>query len=308
MFKSILLSTVLLIGVQAISFSQVVEEEKKQDRNINLGLDEEGRFEVKIETRDSIPVSTRDTTIINTKNKTIYIVDNYDVNNFEDPEVMDSLLVDDGDSKSELTNWAGIDIGVNGFLNADGGMNLGDANDYLEIDYSKSRSISFNVIEYKARLIKDYVGITTGAGLQYNSYQFKNDYTLASINDTIVAFQDSTISISKNKLRTTWLRVPLLVEFNTSKYRDKSFHLAAGVVGGLHLGSMYKQKYSQDGGDYKVKTKNEFQVAPYKLEAMVRVGFGSLNLYGSYQLTELFENDHGPELYPFTLGLTIAAF
>ena len=71
---------------------------------------------------------------------------------------------------------------------------------------------------------------------------------------------------------------------------------------------MYKQKYGRDGDDFKVKAKNDFQVSPYKLEAMLRVGYGKVNLFATYQITELFEEGHGPELYPFTAGVTLVAF
>lgn len=297
---SITAATLLLSGTL---FAQEDTKEMKEDQRIIIGTEENGRIKVRVETRDSIPVSAKDTTIFTTGNKTIYIVS-------EDRDSdQDSLEMDDcSDSKAELTNWAGFDIGINGFLTADGETDLGEANEHLELEVVQSRTFSFNFWEHKARIAGDYFGIVTGMGLQYNSYRLKNDYTLASGKDTLVAFMDTTISLRKNKFRTTWLNVPLLLEFNTSNDREKSFHLAVGVVGGLHLGSMYKQKFKRDGTDFKTKAKNDFQVAPYKLEAMVRVGYGTVNLFASYQLTELFEEGHGPELYPFTAGITMVAF
>ncbi len=300
----------LIIGITAsallLSSSLIAQEEKeelKQDQRIGISNNEDGKLEVKIETRDSIPVSAKDTTIITSGNKTIYIVTE------EDYTEKDSLNMGDCyNSKAALTNWAGIDLGVNGFLSADGKFDLGDENESLEVEYIQSRSISFNFWEHKSRLAGDYFGLITGMGLQYNNYRLKNDYTLASGKDTLVAFMDSTIDLRKNKFRTTWLNVPLLLEFNTSRDREKSFHLAAGVVGGLHLGSMFKQKYGQNGQDFKTSSKNDFQVAPYKLEAMLRVGYGKVNLFASYQITELFEEGHGPELYPFTAGVTLVSF
>jgi hypothetical protein len=298
----ILLSLFCLACLSTLSAQNEPDSLSNDIEQIELSKDRDG-LHVRVQTVDSIGGAVKDTTKIKMKNSTIYIV------NDERDTDLDSIKVDNCvDSKSELTNWAGFDLGINGFLSADGETDLGDANEYLELEVIQSRTFSFNFWEHKARIASDYFGIITGMGLQYNSYRLKNDYTLASGKDTLVAFMDSTIDIRKNKFRTTWLNVPLLLEFNTSRDRDKSFHIAAGVVGGLHLGSMYKQKYSQEGTDFKVKAKNDFQVAPYKLEAMLRIGYGSVNLFASYQLTELFEEGHGPELYPYTLGITLAAF
>lgn len=257
-----------------------------------------------VNTPDSIPPEATDTTIIRFKKSTVYIVSELDKDSL-DRDSLDMICQDD---KSQLSNWAGIDIAINGYMAADGTPDLSTADEYMELDYGKSRSVSINFLEHKARIVSDYFGLLTGAGLQYNSYRFANDYTLASQGDSLIAYVDSSISLSKNKLRTTYLNVPLMLEFNTSRKHERSFHMAVGVVGGLHLGSMYKQKYSSEGQDYKVKSKNDFQVAPYKLEAMIRLGYGSFNMFAGYQLTQLFEEGHGPELYPWTAGITLVAF
>jgi hypothetical protein len=90
--------------------------------------------------------------------------------------------------------------------------------------------------------------------------------------------------------------------------REKSFHIAAGFVAGVHLESMYKQKFKQDGEKFKNSTKNDFNVQPIRLEGMLRLGYGSFNMFASVQLNELFEKDSAPEIYPFTVGLTLVAF
>lgn len=261
-------------------------------------------LKVDVHTIDSITGEVKDTTKIMMKNSTIYIVNE---TNYETDTICDQKD-SDNDQRNALTHWAGLDIGLNGYVTADGDLNLGKDAEHLELDYAQSRSISINFWEQKIRLVKDYVGITTGAGFQWNNYRLKNDYTLSSTKDTLFAVVDSSLNISKNKLRTSYLRVPLLLEFNTSLKQNRSFHISAGLVAGLHLGTMYKQKYKVDGVKTKAKSKGDYNVAPFKVDAMARVGYGAFNLYASLQLNELFDEGEGPELYPFTLGLTIAAF
>lgn len=277
-----------------------IRETGNPDR-ISISNEDGDGLKVKVYTLDSIDANAKDTTTIKFKHSTIYIVTD------NDPDTVD-VKEEDRNRKSELTYWSGIDLGINGFISPSGDVDLGKENDYLEVQYPQSRTLSINFIEQKLRLFKDYVGINTGAGIQWNSYQLANDYSLSSTKDTLFAVIDSSINLKKNKFRTTWLNVPLLLEFNTSKEQKHNVHLAAGVVGGLHIGTMYKQKFTSDGVSSRYKTKNDFNVAPYKLEAMVRLGYGSFNLFASYQLTELFDKGKGPELYPFTLGLTLVSF
>jgi hypothetical protein len=295
--------TFLMILIGNTSSAQTEPDSIKYNdiERLELSKDKDG-LHVKVQTIDSITGEVKDTTKIKMKNSTIYIVSEGYSDEEEDTEQ------EDKNRRNELTYWDGVELGINGFLNPDGGTELDQSIDFMDVDYAQSRSLSINFWEQKIRLIHDYVGITTGAGLQWNNYRLKNDYTLSSTKDTVEAFLDDTISMRKNKLRTTWLTVPLLLEFNTSKEQDKNFHLSAGVIGGLRLGTMYKRRFDSDGESFRAKTKNNFNIAPYRLEAAVRVGYGAFNLFATYQLTELFEDENGPELYPFTVGITLFAF
>ena len=44
------------------------------------------------------------------------------------------------------------------------------------------------------------------------------------------------------------------------------------------------------------------------MSATVRGGVGWFNLFATYSLTPLFESGRGPELYPFTVGVTLLGF
>jgi Outer membrane protein beta-barrel domain len=208
------------------------------------------------------------------------------------------------EKKHELTHWAGIDLGINGYMVPEYNLDLGKKNNYLELDYAKSRVISFNLKEYKIRIAKDYFGLATGFGIQYNNYILNNKSLLQFGNDTITTYSDTTIKdLSKNKLRATYLRIPLLLEFNTSENYKKSFHLAAGVVGGVNIGSMYKIKYTRDDKDQKDKSKGLKVFNPFQLDAMVRFGYGEFTLFGTVGLLPLFQENDGPELNTFSAGI-----
>lgn len=295
----IALCLVLAPGLQAQNETDSLDHELE---SIELRAGKNG-LELNIQTVDTITGEVKDTTKIELPNKTIIII-----NEHNEVEEEICLPCEDRALKYQHTHWAGIDFGINGFLDPDGNPNLNDSLDFIEPGLSGSRSFSINFWEQKFRLIGDHVGLLTGAGLQWNSYRLRHNYTLSNPNDSLLAFRDTLNEFNKNKLRTTWLNVPLLMEFNTSKDPEKSFHIAAGLVAGLHLNTMYKQKYKANGDRVKRKLKNDFNVQPLRIEGMLRVGYGDFTLFGSVQLNELFEEDKGPEVYPFTLGLNIVAF
>lgn len=260
-------------------------------------------FEIKVETLDSISGNVKDTTKIKMRHSTIYIVTEEN-----DKDSLDLDFDDDQNIRAELTHWAGIDIGMNGFTGADGNVGLSDELDYLEVDLANSRSFAINFWEKKIPIASEYFGITTGMGIEWNNYRLKNDYTLVTSKDTLTAFLDTTINVRKNKLRTAYLNVPILLEFNTSKDPEKSFHLAAGFVGGLHLGTMYKQRFEFNDVKMKNKTQNFMNIETFKVDGMIRVGYGKLNLFASTTLTQLFDEGTGPEVHPFRAGITLIGF
>jgi len=266
---------------------------------------EDGGVKLDVETIDTLTGEYKDTTVISVGEKKLIIVDNED---YEPNDHEDDPKWEDCNQKHDLTYWDGIDLGFGGFLDADGEYSLGDSLAFLETDLYGSRSISLNFGETKLRLIKDYVGIYTGLGIQYQSFKLKNDYRWQATTDSLVAFIDSTVVLKKNKFRSTWVNVPLMLEFNTSKVKEKNVHIAAGLVGGYNLGNMFKQKYTRGGEKEKVKIKDDFHVNPFRVDGMLRFGYGNLNLVTQLQLTEFFDTDNAHKVYPFSIGLTLVGF
>jgi len=256
---------------------------------------------------DTPEETTQDTLKVQLGGKSIAIIDEGSADKFEDE--------DDDYEHSELTYWGGIDLGVNMLRNSDNSLDRTDEDAWLENDLSKSLSVGVNLFEGKIKLIKNYVGITTGLGLVYNSYGLADTVNIVSrvpnMNGDLMdsTFYNNTgdLRYSKNKLRTTHLRVPVLLEFNTSENEDRNFHIAAGVQGGWRIGAINKVKYeSNDSGDeVKVRRKNNFNTNDFSLDATARVGYRDWTFFATYGLTSLFEEGKGPEVYPVSFGLSV---
>jgi len=215
----------------------------------------------------------------------------------------DSLCIKTGGG--DFKYWEGLDIGVNGYMTPQNSLQVNPAYPFLELDYARSHSIAWNIGQYNVHIVKNYVQIVTGIGLEWNSYAFRNNWSLDTDSPMVTATEDN-IDYSKNKLKTTWLNVPLLLEFNTSKDEDKSFHVAVGVTGGYNIfRNRLKQEFSTDGTESKRKLKDDFNVNPFRYALTARVGFGDCSVFANYSMSEMFKANRGPELHPFSAGIAL---
>ncbi len=207
--------------------------------------------------------------------------------------------------KHMLTHWAGITFGMNGYVGNNESLDLPEGIGMMEVDYAKSFALALNFPELKFRIIGDYVGIYTGLGIQFNNYRLRQN-THLTFGDEVTMMEDTTRNLTKNTIAATYLRVPLMLEFNTSTRPTRTFHVAAGVVGGFRLFSSYVQNFNEQNVDYVHRVEGIPNLNLFTAEAMVRVGFGPFLVYASYGLTPLFERKEGPELYPISAGLGFA--
>lgn len=207
-------------------------------------------------------------------------------------------------SRTSEAHWAGVDFGFSILLD-DKQDNTFIDHPYWKNDAAKSQVWNLNIIEHKFNFGTPFVGLTTGLGFNFTSVAFKNNYVIQSSADSVFAVIDTVNIFSKNKLKATYLTVPLMLEFNTSRDEDRSFYLAAGVVGGVRIASKTKRKGEFDGKEFKEKVKAPFNLNPFKLDAAVRLGYGSWGMFANYSLLPLFETGKTVELYPLTFGLSL---
>jgi hypothetical protein len=207
-------------------------------------------------------------------------------------------------------NWAGLEFGVNGYLNNNFGLDIPAEYSYMELNYPKSINFNLNFFQQSIPIFGHKFGMVTGMGIQWYNYRFYNNATVLSPDSaTLFGYIDNTKgrSYSKSKLTSSYLVVPLLFEFQTNRHhKSNSFHISTGVIGGIRLATHTKQVYSFDGsGKNKPKVRDEFFMQPFRLDATLRIGWGPLNLYGNYSITPMFRNNKGPELYPFSVGFIL---
>lgn len=206
-------------------------------------------------------------------------------------------------------NWAGVDLFENGYLTPGNNISLPPSQDYLTLNYGiRNMGCNLNLFEKDFRIAKGKLQFVTGLGFSWNSYNLKNKTVLKPDSSYTGYSYNTAVSFSKNKLKESFITVPLLFEMNTSKRDSRNFHIAFGVIGGAKLGSGSKQIYNMGGHEFRDIKRDDYNLYPFKLDATVRVGYGDFTMFATYSLTPLFEFGKGPELYPFTVGIRIVPF
>jgi len=214
--------------------------------------------------------------------------DDDDDMDYDDDEDYDYDDDDDDCDDDNVSHWAGVRIGVNGYLHNDG-LFIPSSHDFLELDYGRSISWDLNLFEKDFRLYKQHVELVTGLGMHFASYEFKTKYQTLSNTDPLSTTVDSTRILNKNRLKATYLTAPLMLGFSTHKDEDKAFRLAMGGQVSWRIGSKLKQQYNQGGQTYKPKVKSDYDLNPFLFHAVASVGYGPINIYANYGLNSLFE-------------------
>lgn len=326
-------TSLVFLALLAFAKTPAQTDSVTTNRNVLMvGVDGNGGY---------VDVQAQDTTrkpepmVINTKHKKITISFENKPWFSETDSVREVLHELRTERRNKFTYWSGIDLGLNMLLGPDGGTDLPQKADFMELDQLNSRFFAINFMEQKIEFGSHHVGLLTGLGWEFNNYRLKRNDLLQFSPDSVYATPVEAPQFRKNKLRQSGLRMPLMLEFNTQRAKlpteaevlaaardtiggrkppsfgfntKKNFHIAVGVVGTWYYDSMYKQKYVAEGVVQKDVDKGEHQLLPYRLAASTRIGYGSLNLFAEYALTPLFKENLAPELTPLTVGLTIIGF
>lgn len=207
------------------------------------------------------------------------------------------------------SHWRGFNFG---FVNY---AHLPETSKALELDWGASFAMQFKLLRYDISLSKrGNFGLTTGLGLEYQRLRFNNDnVSLLKSNGNLEVFHPSDEytniqEIRRSSLKNLYLSIPLLLEvqFPKNLSRSKRMYIAGGLMGGVRMHSKTKIVYdSENGHKYKKKNSGNFNQVPFKADAVVRIGYRRVNLWGSYTLTEMFKDKNFSDLHLYTIGFGV---
>lgn len=213
-------------------------------------------------------------------------------------------------SNTAHEHWAGFSMGSAGFLSPKQSFSIDKPYNYMELDYSKSFNFQFNLGQHNFHLYKKYINLVTGIGFDFARYEFNNKTRLNADSSFTWGKVDSTagFSYSKNRFKSTYVTVPLILDFNTSKNTNNNFHISAGVVGKYLLRGKTKQVYNEENHTIKNIRKDNYNLNPFRFDAYASIGYRNVTVYAQYALNQMFKNNQGPELYPFSIGIRLLPF
>jgi Outer membrane protein beta-barrel domain len=172
------------------------------------------------------------------------------------------------------------------------------------------KSVNINIWFFMQRLnlIKHYVNLKYGLGLELNNYRFQsnvslkksgyNPYNQSQFIDHPYILQDS-ISFTKNKLAADYVTIPFMLNFTTNPHSEnRGLDFSAGVSVGYLYSNRNKQISSQRG---KVKARGDLGLQSWKFAYVAELGMGPVHIYGSYSPKSIFTN--GLNFMPYSVGL-----
>lgn len=291
MKKTILLLTIAFAGLNSFGQTDSIKVEKNND-TIRIG----GMIILKKGDPDS-------------KKRVIVTVGNKRKEHKNSNISTSSFIIDLGFANwIDNTNYA--EATANNYLvNRPGAPELGE-NDF-KLKTGKSVNVNLWFFMQRMNLVKHYINLKYGIGLELNNYRFKsaisfseggpNPYNAAEIIPHAFVYRDS-ISFSKNKLAADYVTVPLMLNFLTNPgHKSKGISVSAGVSMGYLYSSRNKQISDERG---KQKNRGDFDLQKWKFSYIGELGLGPVHLYGSYSPESIFSNDLN--FTPYTIGLRLS--
>ena len=152
-----------------------------------------------------------------------------------------------------------------------------------------------------------------GPGIASDHILFSKTHVGIKENTSTINFtnQSDTNNFKKTKLATVYLEAPVEFRFSAHPETGNGFKFAIGVKVGTMINAHTRNaKFQTKSGttinDYVMKEADKRFFNKQRISAMGRVGMGHFTLFGSYQFTALFKDGLGPEVHPYSIGLTLS--
>lgn len=201
-------------------------------------------------------------------------------------------------------HWAGVGIHYCGMITNLSKMKLPNDAQYLS-QSSKSIGVTLNPIDYTL-LKSQHVGLITGLGVEFNNFRFDNNITLKTVHGAMqpdFQYEEQGITLSKSKLYTCYLNVPLVVEFQMGRHNN--FFINLGAVGGWRMGTHTKIKASDMRLDGKSKDHSNFGLRNFHYGYTMAFGYRHFAITSTYYRSTLFKESKGPHIQQINVGISL---
>ncbi len=207
---------------------------------------------------------------------------------------------------TEMTEaFGGFEIGVGTFVTPNMNTALVTSNKYLETNIGSSWRFAINFGDFDLPIIKGRLALTTGFGLSFDHYGFKNKDTLIDGENTnVLAFKATDAKLTTSRLSQFNITIPLLFKYNSSyNKKDNRFYFATGIILNYTVGNSIYTEYSINGVDYKKRYTSDFFVNKFRADATVRIGYNHVSVFANFGLVPMFDTEKITDTRTMQTGL-----
>lgn len=206
-------------------------------------------------------------------------------------------------------HWAGMDMGFNTLLHADYGEY---SPEFMKNSLLRSGFFSVNPVQQSIGLQRNRntFGLVTGLGLQWLNYRLDKNTTIEKSESGVIIPKSLYFDINqKSILSSFYATLPVLAEiqFPVNHYNNR-FFVSSGIIFQYRLSSSTKIRYRLDKKREKLKTPGDYSLPDVRYSLMARMGYRNFQVFCNYDLQPLFKKGTGPEMIPFTFGITFLRF
>lgn len=227
-----------------------------------------------------------------------------------------SLFAQDNPSSEEKNKKQAIDL--SGRANDHFLIQLGPTfwNGRPDSVHTKGLSKSVNVyLLYDFPFKTDpHMSVAIGLGVGSDQMYFDKMYIGIKDNTATINFKDQsdTNHFKKTKLATAWVEAPveLRYTFDPAHY-NKSLKAALGIKIGALLNAHTRSKNLVSVNNAVLNSYVEKEASKKffngnRVVGTARIGYGHVSLFGTYQISTLFKQGEGPDVRPFSVGITLS--
>jgi hypothetical protein len=206
-------------------------------------------------------------------------------------------------------HWAGVDFGFNTLLHPDyGEYGL----EFMKNSLLRSGFISLNPVQQSIGLQRNRntIGLVTGLGLQWLNYRLDKNTTIETSATGMIIPKNLYFDINQKSIFSLfYATLPILAEiqFPVNHYNNRLF-ISSGIIFQYRISSSTKIRYRLDKKREKLKTPGDYSMPDVRYSLMARTGYRNFQVFCSYDIQPLFKKGTGPELTPFTFGITLLRF
>ncbi len=157
------------------------------------------------------------------------------------------------------------------------------------------------------------LSIAVGPGIGSDHIVFSKTYI--GIRDRVSSIHFTNVSDTNNykktKLATVYFEAPLELRYSSNPLTGNGFKLALGVKVGTMLNAhtrntKYETKTGGSLDNHVLKESSKQFFNRNRLCLIGRVGYGHFSIFGSYQVSSLFKTNAGPDVKPYSIGITLS--